>query len=72
MERTGARMKGRRYKLWWFGKGHVDGGVGVMVKDDLCEKVVDVGRVSDRVMTVVVVFEENVLRLVCGCAVQSG
>ena len=28
--------------------------------------------VSDRVMTVVVVFEEDVLRLFCGYAPQSG
>ena len=32
----------------------------------------EVGRVSDRVMTVVVVFEEDVLRLICGYAPQSG
>ena len=51
----GARMlgmEGKRYKLWWSGKGI--GGVGVMVKEELCEKVVDVRMVSDRVMTVVV------------------
>ena len=30
----GARMlamKGRRYKMWWSGKGDGDGGLGVMV-----------------------------------------
>ena len=32
---------------------------------------VEVGRVSDRVMTVVV-FEEDVLGLICGYAPQSG
>ena len=35
------------------------------------EKVVEVIRVSDRAMTVVV-FEEDVLRLICGYAPQSG
>ena len=29
-------------------------------------------RISDRVMTVVVVFEENVLRLICGYTPRSG
>ena len=61
----GARMlgmKGRRYKLWWSGKGDGVGGVGVMVKEELREKVVEVRRVSDSVMTVVV-FEEDVLRM---------
>ena len=48
-------MKGRRSKLWWSGKGDGAGIVGVMVKEELCEKVVR--RVSDRVMTVAVVFE---------------
>ena len=72
--REGSRMlwmKVRRYKLWWSVKGDGVGGVGVMVKE-LCEKVIEVRRVSDRVKTVVVVLEENVLRLICGYAPQSG
>ena len=28
-------MKGRRYKLWWSGKGNGVGGVGVML-EQLC------------------------------------
>ena len=40
-------MKGRRYKLWWSGKGDGVGGVGVMVKEELCEKVTKVRRVCD-------------------------
>ena len=63
-------MKGRRYKLWWSGKGDGFGGVGVMVKE-LCEKLVEVRRVRDGVM-IVVVFEGDVLRLNCGYALQSG
>ena len=47
------------------------GGVGVMLKGELCVNVVEVKRVSDRVMTVVVFFEEGVLRLICGYAPQS-
>ena len=42
-----------------------------MVKEELCEKVLEVRRVSDRVMTVVV-FEEDVVRLICGYAAHSG
>ena len=63
-------MYGRRYKLWWSGKGDGVGGVGVMVKEGLCENVVVVERVSDRVM-IVVVFEDGVLRSICGHAPQS-
>ena len=57
-------MKGRRYKLWLSGKGDGVGGVGVMVKEELFEKVVEVRMVSDRVMTLVAVLEEDVLRLI--------
>ena len=41
-----------------------------MVKEELCGRVVEVRRVSDRVMAVV--FEEDVLRLIYGYAPQSG
>ena len=43
-----------------------------MVKEELCEKVLEVRSVSDRVMTVVVVFDEDVLMLICRYAPQSG
>ena len=72
--RQGARMLGmkeRRYKLWWSGKGGGVGGVGPMMKEEQCGKVVEVRRVSERVMTLVV-YEEEVLRQVCGHAPQSG
>ena len=45
--------------------------MGIMVKEELCEKVLEVRRVSDRMMTVVVVFEDDVLRLLCVYAPQS-
>ena len=40
--------------------------------EELCEKVVEVRRVSHRVMAVVLVFQKDVLRLTCGNALQSG
>ena len=69
----GARILGMngRYKLWWSGRGDGVGGVGVMVKGELCEEMVDVGRVGDGVVTVVV-FEMDVLRLICGHFLQIG
>ena len=36
----------------------------LMVKEELCKNVIEVRRVSDGVMTLVVVFEEHVLRLI--------
>ena len=43
-----------------------------VVVELLNEKVVEVRMVSDKLMTVVVVFEGDVLRLICGYAMQSG
>ena len=65
-------MEGRRFRLWSSGKGGGASGVGVMVKEELCVKVVEVRRVSDIVMAVVVVFEEDVQRWICGYAPQRG
>ena len=42
-----------------------------MAKDEPCE-VVKVRRVRDGVMAFVLVFEEDVLRVICGYAKQSG
>ena len=67
----GARMPGIKRK-WWYGKRDGVGGLGVMVKEELCEKVVKVRMVSDRAMAVLVVFEDDVLRLVCAHAQPSG
>ena len=65
-------VKGRRYKLWWSGKSDGTGGVGVLVKEELCEKVVEVRRKSDRAMTVVMALEEEVVRIICVYGPQSG
>ena len=40
-------MKGRRYNLWMSGKEDGVGAVGVMMKEELCEKVVKIKGVSD-------------------------
>ena len=45
--------------------------MGVMVNEELCDKVVEVRRVNDRVMTIVA-FEEDVLWVICVFALQSG
>ena len=58
-------VKGRRYKLRWSGNCDGTGGVGVSVKEELCKKVVEVRRKSDRVKTVVMALQEAVVRIVC-------
>ena len=45
----------------WSGNSDGTGGVGVLVKEKLCE-VVEVRRKSERVMTVAMVLEEEVVR----------
>ena len=41
-----------------------------MVNEELCEIVVEVRRVSDREMIVLLIFEEDVLRLCEVCSVR--
>ena len=35
-------VNSRRYKLWWCGNNDGIEGVGILVKEELCEKVVEV------------------------------
>ena len=72
MERTGFCDVGdARFKLWWCGNRYGCGGVGAMMKEQLYQKVVEVRIMSHRVMVVVLVFYDNVLRLICEYAQQS-
>ena len=65
-------VKGRRYKLWWSGNGNGTGGTGILVKEELCEKVIEVRRKSDRVMAMVLTFEKEVVRAICAYGPQTG
>ncbi|ESO08258.1 hypothetical protein HELRODRAFT_184635, partial [Helobdella robusta] len=47
--------KGGRHKLWWKGDDGT-GGVGVMVREELVEKVLEVRRTSNGVIVMVMVF----------------
>ena len=49
-----------RYKLWWSEKDGI--GVGILVKKELCEKV-EVQKKGDRVTTMVLVFEKEVIKI---------
>ena len=54
----------RRFKLWWSGNEDKIGGVGILVREDLCMNVVEINRISDRVMVVVIIFGKKVVRIV--------
>ena len=62
---------GRRYKLWWSGNSSGIEGVGILVKKELCEKVVDVWRKIDRVMVVVLAFGKQVIRVISAYGPQA-
>lgn len=71
---AGARCvgpKGRRYKFWWQG-GDGTGGVGVLMKEELSEGVMEVRRKNDRVIVVVVLVGKLVVRVVSAYAPQQG
>ena len=71
----GARFVGcrdRRYKLWWSGNNHGTEGVTILLKEELCEKVVEVRRKSERLMAMALVFEKEVIRVRCANARQVG
>ncbi|ESN93950.1 hypothetical protein HELRODRAFT_180359 [Helobdella robusta] len=62
--------KGGRYKLWWKGDDGT-GGVGVMVREELVEKVLEVRRRSNGVIVVVMVFGKVIVRVKSGYAPQQ-
>ena len=63
---------GRRFKLWWSGNEDKIGGVRILVREDLCMNVVEINRISDRVMVVVIIFGKKVVRIVCAYSPQCG
>ena len=44
----------------------------MLVKEELCENVVEVRRRCDKVMAIGLVFGEEVVRVICAYAPQSG
>jgi hypothetical protein len=60
------------YKLFWVGYERGIHGVGVLVAEKWIEKVLDVKRVSERLMVVRVIVGRSVLNLISVYALQSG
>ena len=60
------------YKLYWIGEETGRGGVGLMVKHDLVESVMEVRRVSPRIIFVDIVVNEKVVAVISVYAPQSG
>ena len=71
----GARFvgtSGRRYKLWWSGNDARSGGIGILVKEEISGKVVEVRRKTDRVMATVLTLGKEVIHIMCAYGPQSG
>ena len=45
--------------------------MGILVKEELCENVLEVRRRCDRVMAIGLVFGEEVVRVICAYAPRS-
>ena len=60
------------YKLYWKGEETGRGGVGLMVKHDLIESVMEVRRVSPRIISIDIVVNEKVVTVISVYAPQSG
>ena len=71
----GARLlggKGMRYKFFWKGSKRGLGGVGIFAAEKYIDKVVEVRRVSDRVIVLKVLLGKTVLNVISAYAPQAG
>ncbi|GJY05232.1 leucine--tRNA ligase [Tanacetum coccineum] len=59
-----------RYKLWYSGSATARNGVGVALAPELKDKVVQVIRISDRIMLVRLVIEEEMINVISAYAPQ--
>ena len=50
--------------MWWSGNNYGKGGIGILVKAKICEKVIKIQK-KVSVVTIVVVFGEKVMRIIC-------
>src|SRR6184192_3376360 len=66
--------KGKSYKFFWMGGVGKDGlpGVGVLVAEKWVENVVEVKRLSERLMLIRVSIGTNILNVISGYAPQVG
>ncbi|XP_043687611.1 craniofacial development protein 2-like [Telopea speciosissima] len=60
------------YKLWYLGDDSGRGGVGIVVDKDLKNEVVDVKRVGDRIISIRLVLDNEVINIVSAYAPQAG
>ena len=70
----GARVLGggERYKFWWSGGERGERGVGILVKEEHVEDVIEVVRIDDRLMKIQMVWGKKVVHVFSVYAPQQG
>ncbi|GJV29309.1 cleavage/polyadenylation specificity factor, 25kDa subunit [Tanacetum coccineum] len=72
-KRKGSRNReGNQYKLWYSGSTTARNEAGVVLAPNLKDKVVEVSRISDRIMMVRLVIKEKTISVISAYAPQVG
>ncbi|MES6403738.1 hypothetical protein U6P81_12180 [Cutibacterium acnes] len=56
------------FKLWYIGEANNKNVVGIIVDKDLKEEVVDVKRIGDRIITIELVLEKEIINIISAYA----
>ena len=68
---AGTRMTGNGYKFFWSGGKKAENGVGFAFAEHLVNRVVEVNRVNDRIISVTVLLEDRPYNLISAYCPQS-
>ena len=73
-KREGTKFVGenQRYKFWWSGGEEKRNGVGILLKEELVENVINIERYGDRIMKVVLVMGGRLVHIFSLYAPQQG
>ena len=67
-----ARNIGNGYKMWYYGTDNKRNGVGIILEKDLVDRVVEVWRISDRLMCLKLEKDGTMLNIISAYAPQVG
>ena len=61
-----------RYKFWWSGNKMSQSGVGILVREEMVEDVIEIKRTNDRIMKIKIVLGGSVMHIFSAYAPQVG
>ena len=67
-----ARCIGGEYKMWYFGSGNKKNGVGIILKKEHVDRVVELWRVTDRIICLKMMLNGLMLNVISAYAPQWG